>query len=381
MKKILFVITKSNWGGAQKYVFDLATAIPKNQFEVKVAAGGEGAMADKLKARNIEVVKIPSMEKDISFLKEIESFFQLLKIYRKEKPDVVHLNGSKAGGLGALAARLSGIEKIIFTVHGFAFNEERPRVQRLLIKALSYGTLLLSTNIIFINKKELASAQQWPMIHRKCHLIYNGLKSPSFIDRENARRFIAEKIEKHSSFFDGKQAVGSIGELTKNKGYGRAIEAFSKTPEGMVYIIVGNGELYNELARQIKNNNLGEKIFLTGFLDNASSLLKAFDIFLLPSIKEGLPYVLLEAGYAGLPVIAAAVGGVPEIIEDQKTGVLAAPDNASDLTQKLSELAANTPFKEKIARAFQEKVGKNFSLEQMLSDTIKLYEADHFVRR
>ncbi|KKT74503.1 MAG: Glycosyl transferase group 1 [Parcubacteria group bacterium GW2011_GWB1_44_7] len=219
------------------------------------------------------------------------------------------------------------------------------------------------------------------MIHRKCHLIYNGLKSPSFIDRENARRFIAEKIEKHSSFFDGKQAVGSIGELTKNKGYGRAIEAFSKTPEGMVYIIVGNGELYNELARQIKNNNLGEKIFLTGFLDNASSLLKAFDIFLLPSIKEGLPYVLLEAGYAGLPVIAAAVGGVPEIIEDQKTGVLAAPDNASDLTQKLSELAANTPFKEKIARAFQEKVGKNFSLEQMLSDTIKLYEADHFVRR
>src|SRR3989344_323690 len=102
-KKILFVITKSNWGGAQKYVFDLATNLPKEEFEPVVACGGGGMLAKRLRAEKIRVVEVPSLERDISFIKEIRAFFFLWKLFQKEKPDVVHLNSSKAAALGALA--------------------------------------------------------------------------------------------------------------------------------------------------------------------------------------------------------------------------------------------------------------------------------------
>ena len=133
-KKVLFVITKSNWGGAQRYVYDLATALPKDQFEVKVIfggtqeVGGSYGMLDtnlKIKAPEVQRIFVPSLIRDISIGKDIKSFFELLRLFKKLRPDIVHLNSSKAGGVGALAARFAGVPKIIFTVHGLPEDEAR----------------------------------------------------------------------------------------------------------------------------------------------------------------------------------------------------------------------------------------------------------------
>ncbi|PIR41028.1 MAG: glycosyltransferase family 1 protein, partial [Candidatus Yonathbacteria bacterium CG10_big_fil_rev_8_21_14_0_10_43_136] len=97
-KKILFVITKSNFGGAQKYVFDLATGLPKDQFDVAVALGGSGILIQKLQAENIRVLPIFSLARDVNPLSDITTFFELWRMFRKEKPDVAHLNSAKAGG-------------------------------------------------------------------------------------------------------------------------------------------------------------------------------------------------------------------------------------------------------------------------------------------
>src|SRR3989339_986153 len=102
-KKILFVITKSVWGGAQKYVFDMATSLPKDQFEPIVAGGGKGAMAEKIISAGLPYLEIKSFQRDISFWKEIVSFFEILKILLKNKPDIVHISSSKAGGVGGMA--------------------------------------------------------------------------------------------------------------------------------------------------------------------------------------------------------------------------------------------------------------------------------------
>ncbi len=105
-KKIIFVITKSNWGGAGRYVFDLATTLTSD-YDVAVALGGTGLLVDKLRKENIRTIPIPSLGRDIHVRADSSAFFELLAIFKKEKPDVVHLNSSKAGGLGALAARMS----------------------------------------------------------------------------------------------------------------------------------------------------------------------------------------------------------------------------------------------------------------------------------
>ena len=132
-KKILFVITKSNWGGAQRYVYDLATHLPKEEFEVAVAFGGTGEVGAsagllevRLREAGVRIIFLTTFARDIGILREFSAFFELLRTIRAENPDVLHLNSSKAGGLGALSGRIAGLRRIIFTAHGFAPNELRP---------------------------------------------------------------------------------------------------------------------------------------------------------------------------------------------------------------------------------------------------------------
>ena len=174
-KKILFVITKSNWGGAQRYVYDLATALPQDQFEVSVAFGQPGLLALKLKAASITVHPIYSLERNMSFIADMKSFFELRRLFHTEQPDVVHLNSSKAAGIGALAARLAGVPRIIFTAHGWPFWEQRNSVSRGLIYFFSWLTALLSHKIIVVSDYDLEVEKKMPLIARKTIHIYNGI--------------------------------------------------------------------------------------------------------------------------------------------------------------------------------------------------------------
>jgi len=302
-KKILYVITKSNWGGAQRYVFDLATHLPKGTFEPVVACGGGGMLVERLRAENIRVVEVPSLERDISFIKEIRAFFSLRKLFRDEKPDAVHLNSSKAAALGALAARLAGVPKILFTVHGWPFGEERNVLSKILIWKISWLTALLSHRIIVVSDYDLKVAQRMPFIGHKTVLMYNGIGPVQFGSGEKIRSAFPARV----------RVTGTIGELNKNKNQQALIEEAKNNPD-MYVAIVGDGEMRAVLEAKIKQYGLENRVKLFGFVP-ASEVLKGFDTFALPSIKEGLPYVLVEARAAGLPIVANRIGGVGEIVD------------------------------------------------------------------
>jgi len=128
-RKILFVITKSNWGGAQRYVFDLATNLPKDKFEVVVAFGGTGEpgaqtgmLHKKLEGAGVRTITLTYFTRNIFLLFDIRAFFELISLLRKERPDILHLNSSKAGGFGSVAGRVTLIPNIIFTSHGLALQ-------------------------------------------------------------------------------------------------------------------------------------------------------------------------------------------------------------------------------------------------------------------
>ena len=129
--RILYLITKANWGGAQRYVYDLATAAKTQGYDVSVAYGEEGPLAPRLRASGIPAERIRGLARDIGWLREARAFFSLLRLLRRERPEVIHINSSKAGILGCLAARFTGVPRIIFTAHGWAFNEARPLRQRI----------------------------------------------------------------------------------------------------------------------------------------------------------------------------------------------------------------------------------------------------------
>lgn len=324
-KKILFVITKSNWGGAQRYVHDLATGLPKAEFEPSVAFGQEGLLAEKLREAGIRTLPITSLQRDISLAADIQSFFELLRLFRKEKPDVVHLNSSKAAGVGALAARIAGVPKIIFTAHGWPFLEKRNFLVRAVLFIASWLTALLSDAVICVSNYDLAIAKKMPFVGNKAIRIYNGI-NPLVLGSGDAIR---------AEFSEGTHIIGTIGELTRNKNQIELIEQAKNDPD-MHIAIVGEGEDRRFLTQKIEEYGLKSRVKLFGFMP-ASEVLRGFDVFALPSIKEGLPYVLLEAKTAGLPIVANRVGGVGEILD------------AKDL--------------------------REFSLEKMLAKTIALYSA------
>lgn len=303
-KKIIFVITKSNWGGAQRYVYDLATALPKDTFDVSVAFGQPGLLAEKLREAGIATHPIHSLQRDVSLAADIKSFFELVRLFKKEKPDIVHLNSSKAGGIGAFAARLASVHKIIFTAHGWPFWEPRNPVSRALIYFFSWLTAILSHKVIVISKYDLEIVQKMPFVKNKAILIHNGINfSMSFGSGEIIR----------TSFPTGVKITGTVGELTKNKNQISLIED-ARWRNDMYVAIVGEGEDRAYLENKIKEYGLQERVKLFGFMP-ASEVMKGFDIFSLPSLKEGVPYVLLEARAAGLPTEHSGVGGIRDIFD------------------------------------------------------------------
>ncbi len=295
MKKILYVITKGNWGGAQRYVYDLATTLPHDQFEVAVAYGQPGLLADRLHAAGITTHELP-LQRDVSALHDLQSFSALYTLCKNIQPDTVHLNSSKAGGIGALAANLAGVKNIVFTIHGLPEDEARNPLTRMFIWLMTRLTVMLCDKVITVSKDNQRRIG-------KSTLIYNGIAPIEFGDGSIIR----------NAFPAGVTITGTIGELTHNKNQIALIEE-ARTKPDMYVAIVGEGELRKTLEQKITEYKLEDRVKLFGFIPAAEAM-RGFDVFALPSKKEGLPYVLLEAKQAGLPIVANRVGGVGEILD------------------------------------------------------------------
>ena len=185
--KILYVITKSNWGGAQKYVFDLATAMKNGGNSVSVAFGGSGVLSERLKEKEISTIEIKNLGRDVDIIKEFYVFRDLYKIFKKEKPEILHLNSSKIGALGVLVGRLAGIKKIIYTAHGFPFREERPLWQVVLIKFISWLTIILSHETICVSQKDFDDVEDWLFVKGKLKVVHNGIKIKDINQEEKVK--------------------------------------------------------------------------------------------------------------------------------------------------------------------------------------------------
>ncbi|MFA6227278.1 MAG: glycosyltransferase [Candidatus Paceibacterota bacterium] len=379
--KVLLGITKSNWGGAQKYVFDLATSLPKDDFDITVVFGGNGLMQEKLERAGVKIERL-NLENKIGLLKNVAEFFAILKIIYKNNPDILHLNSSKMGIMAALASRICNMiprhnTKIIFTAHGWAFNEDRPIWQRSLIKIIHWKTVFMSHMTICVSSSVKKQIESLPLIRNRLVLINNGISDIQFIDKSSAREKIFEKIGAGNKDMLNNRWIGTISELHKNKGLKYAIEAFSKIEknlaENISFIIIGEGDERGRLDKLISELNLSGKVFLVGKIDEAGKYLKAFDIFTLTSITEALGYVILEAGKAELPVVASAVGGIPEIIENNINGILVKVENIEEISRAIEILIKNKDLREKYGKALKNKVNLKFSIPRMIQETVQVY--------
>lgn len=368
-KKVLYVITKGNFGGAQRYVYDLATHIPKREFEPVVVFGEGGVLGEKLDEAGIRTIHIKSLKRNIGFFSDIAAFFAIWSVIRKERPDVLHLNSSKAGILGTIAGRLSGTTHIIFTTHGWAFNEERSWFMKLVLLKIYWWIIILSHKTIAVSKRTADQISHLPFLKKKITVIYNGIEMFPLASQSEARAILAPGAVERIW-------IGTIAELHPSKGLDYLIQAFAPLPKkyaNVALVIVGSGEERKSLVARVDKLGMHDKVIFAGFKKDARTYLSAFDIFTLTSRTEAFPYAPLEAGMAHLPVVASWAGGIPEIIEHTVSGMLVDPTQTEQLTNTLDDLIAQKDLRIRLGEALYKKVSQEFTLTKMIQETLKLY--------
>jgi glycosyltransferase involved in cell wall biosynthesis len=370
-KKILYLITQSEWGGAQKYVFDLARNF-RDEFEVVVAFGGKGRLKKLLDKEEIQNITLSNLVREINPWKDFRAFWEICRLIKKEKPDIVHTNSSKAEILGNLSAALARVPKIVHTAHGFVFNEPMRFWKKRFYIFLERWANKFTSAIICVSDYDRAKA----LLHRiapakKLITIHNGI---------DAEKFYSEK--KEPPIESGKFIITTIANFYPTKGLPYLIEAaglLSPQFNDLEFWILGDGKERPFLEKLIRHHALknvklwGSKDEKGAYLKNSEYLEKS-DLFVLPSVKEGFPYTILEAMAAGLPIVATRVGGVPEAITDGENGFLLPPADSYALARKISDLRESYAERSKMSRNNREKVRKLFSLETMLQKTKEVYD-------
>ena len=361
MEKILYIITQSEWGGAGRYVFDLAINLNKSQeYKVHIAAGYNGALFARLEAEKLATTHLKHIVRPINPYHDLIAYFELKKLLCHIKPDIVHLNSSKAGFIGALAAKSCGIKKIIYTAHGFVFNEPLPAWKTWLYKKIELFSSKLIDKIICVSDYDRETGIKAGINPSKLITIHNGIDF-------NSMNLLPKDAAIHSLPINqstNKPIIGTIANFYFTKGLDTLIHAMVKIDA--ILILIGDGPEKKKLsacAKASADKKLNKIIFL-GSIENASQYLKAFDLFVLPSRKEGLPYALLEAAGAGVPTVATKVGGVREIIKDNRNGYLAEVDDVDDLANKINFA---------LAHPLSPTLDMDFTFNTMLTKTITVY--------
>jgi glycosyltransferase involved in cell wall biosynthesis len=372
-KKVLYLITKSNWGGAQRYVYDLATNLDHTKFEAVVALGGNGILAEMLGHAGIRTIPLSQLKNQAGLKATRAALAEFSMILKAEKPDILHVNSSVAGIIGSLAGRLAGVPNIIFTAHGWAFNEDRPLWQRLILKSVHYTTVLLSHRTIAVSRA-IVHQMNWPGAERKMKVINPGRTiGPMYEYFEAREKLIGFHPALHAYARDPwAVCIAELHPIKRHSVLFRAMAELRHKHPTLRLIVIGDGSERARLEHEIRLEGLEEHIFLTGNIVEAARFLKAFDLFVLASKSESYGYVLHEAGLARVPVIATNVGGIPDIITDHVSGLLVPPDSAPALEEAINTTLTNKDTSAKFTSALYEDLSRR-TVAKMATQTSQLY--------
>jgi len=350
-KKILFLVTQSEFGGAQRFIYTLISGL--NGYEITVGAGPDGdnenGLLFALEKRGINTKHLKYLRRSINpFFDFGLGLIEIYRLIKREKPDILFLCSSKVGAMGSLVGRLVRVRRIIYRIGGWTFNDPWPTWRKKIWIWLEKTSAKWKDVIINNAKSDTEQAVKLGIRPRnRIVTIYNGIDAGNleFLSKEDARRFL--QVE------DSDFVVGTIANDYPAKGLKYLIEA-SKKIQNIKFAIIGKGNR---------------------FIPDAYKYLKAFDIFVLPSIKEGFPWTVIEAMAAGIPVIATKVGALPEIIQSGQNGILVQPKNPQQIAGAITKLLNNEDLRKDLAEQGRKTVIEKFNLEKM----IKQYENLFFI--
>lgn len=376
-KRVLFIVTQPEWGGAQQFLYALISHLDRNKYEFWLASGEGKDMCfpDALKNIGVPIEKLRWLKREINPIADIRAVAEIRKLIDRLRPDVLFLNSSKAGTVGTLAAKRFPQLKVIYRIGGWSFNDPRPWLERhFLIWAEKY-TAKFKDFVIVNNHQDFDQARRLKIKPRqRLELIYNGIDpyKLGLMDKDEAKIRLYELMpKKQAGFLHEGLIIGTIANFYPTKGLQYLIEAikilnYKLGTINYKLILIGDGNERLKLESQIKDAGLQNSVFLAGMIPDAYRFLQAFDIFVLPSVKEGFPWALLEAMSAKLAVVATTVGANPEIIGDGKNGFLVPPRDPQALAGAIAKMAENEALRRELGIQAHQTVLHKFNLRKMV---------------
>lgn len=319
-----------------------------------VGVCAEGNLTGQVRDAGFRVEPTP-LARSFNPLRALKSFVGLYKLLRRERFDLVHVHTPAAAFVGRLAARFAGVPRIVYTAHGFYFHEHMPWPKRSVVIALEWLAGRFTQTLFTQSEEDAAAAQRLGLCHTGDILaIGNGSNPARFFPSADVRS--RQELRAGLGVYDEKPVIVMIGRLVAEKGYPALIEAMR--PLDAHLWIIGErlpsdhaGSIDATLRAIETDPALSGKISLLGYRDDVPDLLRAGDIFVLPSHREGMPRSIIEAMLTGLPVVATKIRGSRELVVDGETGLLVPVDAVDDLSHALQALIVDRAMRDRMGTA------------------------------
>lgn len=356
-------------------------------FHARLIAGSvlesEGDMSYFAEERGVEVTRLDAMSRDLSFLDDLRSFVELWRLFRRERPDVVHTHTAKAGALGRLAAALAGVPVRIHTYHGHVlggdyFSPQKTAFFRGVERALS----ILTHRLVVLThaQREEMSARMAVADAEKFAVVPLGLELEPFVAgvaRAEARAIARASARSKLGLDPDDVVLGIVGRLVPIKNHELLFDAvphlLDRAQPRLRILVVGSGEREETLKEHARERGIEEHVRWLGWRRDLPDIYPAMDVLALPSKDEGTPVAVIEALAAGVPVVARDVGGVAEVVENGRWGRLVRKPEA--FADALAATITDPPSPETRAAASRS-VLERYGLERLVRDLEEIYRTE-----
>jgi glycosyltransferase involved in cell wall biosynthesis len=371
--RIVHLITRLELGGAQQNTLYCVEHHDRGRFEVGLWAG-EGGILDR-NARAIaraDVRILPWLVHAIAPARDVAAIVRLASMLREV--DLLHTHSSKAGILGRVAARLAGVRGVVHTVHGWSFNDVQPaRTRRLYLEA-ERAASRLTDRIVCVARCDRDRGLSSGIGHdAQYRILRSGIDPSAYAAPAGAR----ERLRTSIGAAPDDIVVGSITNFKPQKApldFVEAARLARSRDRRLVFVVAGDGPLRGDVETAIARADLQGVIHVLGWREDVPELFAAMDIFLLTSLFEGLPRVVLQAIAASVPVVATDTGGVAEVVTHGESGLLVPPGRPAAAAEAIATLSGDAGARARLARAARSRLGNEFDIRRMVPELEDLYD-------
>ena len=375
--RIMHVITRMVKGGAQENVLDMTVRLDPKRFESILVTGPsegpEGSLEQKAVERGADLRRIRWLVREISPVNDFRAVVSLIRLIRAEKPDIVYTHTSKAGIVGRIAARIARVKVIIHEPHGHIFTGYYGKFKSSIFVGLERWFGRYANRLVMLTENE-----------RTDHLHYRIAPEDKFITIHSGVDYVpmlndnSELGALRTPLCIGRDAkvIGTLGRLVEVKGQIYLIDAMpailSRVPNAHL-VLIGSGPLQEELQCRATGLGVSANVHFAGYRKDVTACLKDIDLFVLPSLNEGMGRVLVEAMVMRLPVVASDVCGIKDLVHDGRNGRLVPAEDPKAIAEAVTEILIDPDLARRMGDEGYSVVVPDYGVETMLDQIQRMY--------